>query len=179
MRKPRILRRRTLRKTPYVKLYTADVDFGGGVRKKYYVSEYGNRVGLLLLRGDSVLLVRQWRFVAGGETWEIPGGRIDDGERASDAAARECWEETGWRAKNVRPLTYYIPGTDIIDNPTRICVGRATRRERNPDNVETAGWRWVPYRTCLAWVRSGRIVCGMTAMALLAHRALGPGRRKS
>ena len=71
MRKPRVLGRRTLRKTPYVRLYTAVVDFGGGVRKKYYVSEYGNRVGLLLLKGTSVLLVKQWRYVAGGARTQL------------------------------------------------------------------------------------------------------------
>jgi 8-oxo-dGTP pyrophosphatase MutT (NUDIX family) len=160
-----------------VTLYTAVVDFGHR-RKTYYVSEYGRRVGLLLLRGDSVLLVRQYRFVAGGQTWEIPGGRIDEGESALEAAARECWEETGWRSRDVRPLTFYIPGTDIIDNPTQICVARAGRRERIAKNTETTGARWVPIRTCLDWVRRGRIVCGMTAMALFAHRALGPGRPK-
>jgi ADP-ribose pyrophosphatase len=147
------------------------MDFGGR-RKTYYVSEYGRRVGLLLLRRGAVLLVRQWRFVAGGDTWEIPGGRLEEGESPAQASARECWEETGWKARDVRPLVSYIPGTDIIDNPTEICVGTAAGRERRPRTCETAGSRWVPLRTCLEWVRRGRISCGMTAMALCAYRAL-------
>lgn len=37
---------------------------------------------------------------------EIPGGHIDDGETAMEAAIREAYEETGYRVKNVRPLGY-------------------------------------------------------------------------
>ena len=119
-----------------------------------------------------MLLVRQYRFVVGGGTWEIPGGRIEAGESVEIAAARECWEETGWRARDLRPLVAYVPGTDIIDNPTHICVGAATKRDRRPRSKETQGWRWIPLRTCLRWVREARIRCGMTAMALCAYRAL-------
>jgi 8-oxo-dGTP pyrophosphatase MutT (NUDIX family) len=146
------------------------MDFGSH-RKKYYVTEFGKRVGLLLLRRTSVLLVRQYRFVAGGATWEIPGGRIEPSEGPEVAAARECWEETGWKARKVRPLVSYIPGTDIIDNPTQICVGVATTHERRPTSRETQSSRWVPLRTCLEWVRRGRIRCGMTIVALCAYRS--------
>jgi ADP-ribose pyrophosphatase len=159
-----------------MRLYRAVVDFGK-TRKTYYVSEYGRRVGLLLLRGPSVLLVRQWRFVAGGDTWEIPGGRIDDGETPEQAAERECREETGWTARDVRPLIPYMPGTDILDNPTLVCIGRAVRRGPTPGNTETTGVRWLQMRTALEWVRTGRIVCGMTAIALLAHRSFSLERR--
>lgn len=167
---PTILRTRTIGRTPYMRLYKAEVDFGK-TKKTYYVSEYGRRVGVLVLRGSSVLLVRQWRFVAGGDTWEIPGGKIDDGETLEQAAARECREETGWILRDVRPLIGYMPGTDILDNPTRVCVGRAVRREATPGNTETTGVRWLPIRTAVDWILSGRIVCGMTALAVLAHRA--------
>jgi 8-oxo-dGTP pyrophosphatase MutT (NUDIX family) len=32
---------------------------------------------------------------AGLDTWTVPGGVIDPGEQPADAAARECYEETG------------------------------------------------------------------------------------
>lgn len=51
-------------------------------------------VGVVCLRGDEVLLIRRGRPPRQGE-WSLPGGRIEPGERAVDAALRELREETG------------------------------------------------------------------------------------
>ena len=54
-------------------------------------------VGIVCLRGDEVLLIRRGTPPKRGE-WSIPGGRIEPGERARDAALRELQEETGVEA---------------------------------------------------------------------------------
>ena len=54
-------------------------------------------VGVVCLRGDEVLLIRRGRPPRQGE-WSLPGGRIEPGERAVDAALRELREETGVEA---------------------------------------------------------------------------------
>ncbi|HJS46446.1 MAG TPA: NUDIX hydrolase [Gemmatimonadales bacterium] len=51
-----------------------------------------------------VVLIRQYRWAAGGELWEVPAGRLDPGEAPEACAARELEEETGWRAARVVPL---------------------------------------------------------------------------
>ena len=55
-------------------------------------------VGVVCLRGDSVLLIRRGTPPRLGE-WSLPGGRIEPGERAVDAALRELREETGVEAE--------------------------------------------------------------------------------
>jgi 8-oxo-dGTP diphosphatase len=55
-------------------------------------------VGVVCLRGDSVLLIRRGTPPRQGE-WSLPGGRIEPGERAVDAALRELREETGVKAE--------------------------------------------------------------------------------
>ena len=55
-------------------------------------------VGVVCLRGDEVLLIRRGTPPRMGE-WSLPGGRIEPGERAVDAALRELREETGVEAR--------------------------------------------------------------------------------
>ena len=55
-------------------------------------------VGVVCLKGDEVLLIRRGTPPRMGE-WSLPGGRIEPGERAVDAALRELVEETGVEAR--------------------------------------------------------------------------------
>jgi 8-oxo-dGTP diphosphatase len=55
-------------------------------------------VGVVCLKGREVLLIRRGRPPMKG-AWSLPGGRIEWGERASDAALRELREETGVEAE--------------------------------------------------------------------------------
>ena len=55
---------------------------------------------MVCLRGDSVLLIRRGAPPLAG-AWSLPGGRIEWGERAADAALRELHEETGCSAELV------------------------------------------------------------------------------
>ena len=64
-------------------------------------------VGVVCLRGDEVLLIRRGTPPRLGE-WSLPGGRIQPGERAADAALRELREETGIEARLTRLI-------DVVD----------------------------------------------------------------
>lgn len=55
-------------------------------------------VGIVCLRGDDVLLIKRGAAPLEG-SWSLPGGRIEWGERAVDAALRELKEETGCEAE--------------------------------------------------------------------------------
>jgi 8-oxo-dGTP diphosphatase len=55
-------------------------------------------VGVVCLRGREVLLIRRGKPPRLGE-WSLPGGRIETGERAAEAALRELKEETGVQAE--------------------------------------------------------------------------------
>jgi 8-oxo-dGTP diphosphatase len=56
--------------------------------------------GVVCLRGEEVLLIRRGTPPRLGE-WSLPGGRIEAGERAAEAAMRELAEETGVEARLV------------------------------------------------------------------------------
>ena len=56
-----------------------------------------------VFREDQILLVKE----PGEVGWSLPGGWADVGESASEAAARETLEESGYRVRPVRLLAAY------------------------------------------------------------------------
>ena len=61
--------------------------------------------GVVAVDGDDqVLLIWRHRFITDTWGWEIPMGKIEEGEPPDQAAAREFEEETGWRAGPLRHL---------------------------------------------------------------------------
>ena len=70
-------------------------------------------VGVLIGRGDQVLLVRR-HLVHGEGTWSTPGGHLEFGESPEECARREAMEEVGVHLGDVRfrALTNDVFGTD-------------------------------------------------------------------
>ena len=52
-----------------------------------------------------VLLLRQYRYAAGGVIYEVPAGIVEPGEGPEECARRELEEETGFRAARLVELT--------------------------------------------------------------------------
>jgi len=87
--------------------------------------------GVVCLRGDEVLLIRRGKPPRQGE-WSLPGGRIEWGETAAQAALRELAEETGVTAELLGLL-------DVIDG---LFTGPAGGLERHYLLVDYAA-RWL------------------------------------
>jgi len=72
-----------------------------------------NSVGILPLIGkEKIVLVKQYRFPAKEELWEIPAGMLEKNEKPIKAAKRELKEETGFEAKKLLKIAefYKSPG---------------------------------------------------------------------
>jgi len=158
----------------YRQIYQVEADFDS-FSKEYFVVDSGQRVGLVLTQNGSVLLVRQYRLLLDGLSWEIPGGKVDEGETPEAAAIREALEETGILCQNLRPLFSFQPGLDSLHNPTHIFHADeftlVEQVEANPREV----WEhhWVPVQKALEMVYGGQIVDALSVVALLTYRSLG------
>ncbi len=167
---PRLGPKTLLHETPWHRVFHVEVDFGI-FKKSYYPIVHGMRSGVVVPRGDEILLVRQYRLQVEGEALEIPGGKVDSGEDPGAAAMRECFEETGVKCSSVTSLIQYIPGMDLIDNPTQVFLaeGIAAVEPFRPNDREVREVLWLPLSECLAMVFSGRILCALTIVGLLAY----------
>ena len=82
-------------------------DTDGFQIKRAVVHHPGSAVILVVDEKKRVLLVRQYRLPAAQKLWELPAGKIDDGENALQAARRELAEETGYKAKTWKKLASF------------------------------------------------------------------------
>src|SRR5579872_168774 len=69
------------------------------------VRHAGSAVMMAVDERKRILLVRQYRLPADKYLWELPAGKLDEGETALQAAKRELVEETGYRARTWKKLS--------------------------------------------------------------------------
>lgn len=70
--------------------------FPNGQEHEVAIVRHNPSVVLIPIQDDGrVILIRQYRASIDRVIWEIPAGRVDDGEEPDAAAARECEEEIG------------------------------------------------------------------------------------
>lgn len=173
MESPEIGPREVVYKNQYQQIYRVSARFDG-FQKQFFINDYGRRVGLLIVKGKEVLLVRQYRLLVNELAWEIPGGKVDEHETAEQAAAREGLEETCLRCRSLKPLLYFHPGLDTFDNPTFLFYTgdfeEVSDASFHPQEVSERVW--VPLARCLDMVFAREIVDSLTIAGLLAYHTL-------
>ena len=84
----------------------------------FYVLKLFNWANVIPITVDQqVVFVKQYRHGTGQVTLEIPGGIIDPGKHdPKEAAERELFEETGYRAKELILLGHHHPNPALQNN---------------------------------------------------------------
>lgn len=106
-----------------------------------------------------VLLVRQYRYAAGGYVYEVPAGMPDRAGEAWDVCARrELEEETGHRAGDLRYLTEIFTTPGFTDEVIRLYVAWDLEEgETGLDQDEFVEVVRVPFSRAVEWIRDGTI----------------------
>jgi ADP-ribose pyrophosphatase len=161
----RTLGRGYVYRSPWCTFRVDEVELPGGTE-----IECGGFAAVVPLtsRGE-VVLVRQWRQPLGAFTLELPSGGVDAGEEPGEAAGRELFEETGYRAEELKHLASVHTSTGRSTEVCHLFLGRVVKDERGPRPEPTEFIRVVelPFDEALGEVRSGGITDAATALGLL------------
>ncbi len=81
-----------------------------------------------LLNHDTVILIRQYRLAAGGYIYEIPAGKLHQGEDPAHCATRELEEEIGYRAGRLDKIATFFTAPGFTDEVMHLYVARDLAR---------------------------------------------------
>jgi len=139
----------------------------------YYVLEAGDWVNIVALTPDErVVLVRQYRHGVRESSLEIPGGMVDpEDENPAGAAARELWEETGYRGDPLQPLVVVSSNPAILCNRTHsfLSTGSVAVSEPSPEEHEDIEVVLLPIADVRSRIASGEIHHSLSVAALVTY----------
>lgn len=115
-----------------------------------------------------ILMIRQYRYAAGGYIYEIPAGRLDGDETPAACAERELKEETGCSAEKFEPLTSILTTPGFTDEVIHLFMATGlTHGEPNREADEFVDLVIMRLSEALERISTGEIVDSKTAIALM------------
>lgn len=172
----KILSSRVVFRGPLFQITSDQVKEPSGVTaRRDIVRHPGSVVILAVQNGDKkgksephVLLEWQYRYAANQFMWELPAGRIDEGEDELPAARRELLEETGYSAKKWKRVLFYYPSPGFMDETMAVYLAtNLTAGEATPEEDESIAHRFFPLSRVTGMILRGTIRDGKTIGAVL------------
>jgi len=159
------------------------VEPGGRQNERDVIRHNGSVVILALDNSKSkkdpwVVMERQYRHAANQYLWELPAGKIDEGEEPLAAAKRELIEETGYRAKRWRPLVEYYSSPGFLGEAMKVFLAEGLRAgDARPEDDEEIELRLVRLSDVLKMIDKGAIQDGKTLSSVLLYARMKEKRR--
>ena len=167
---------RRIYQNPWISLREDLVELPDGRTTIYGVVTCGECVGVLpFLDPNTVLMIKQYRYVAKRVTWEMPTGGMHAGESREEAAQRELAEEIGYRAGKRSWLSTFHTSKSVVDETAHLFLGEdLSRVELSPDETEFIEVRPFAFEEVLRMVLRSEVTDSMTVIGVLhAARLLG------
>jgi ADP-ribose pyrophosphatase len=147
------------------------IDPGGFEIKRAIVQHGGSAVMMPVDHRGRILLVRQYRLPARQYLWELPAGRIDEGETPLKAARRELVEETGYRAKDWKKIAVFYPSPGFLAEKMTIFLATTlTAGDATPMEDERIEARWFTPSELKASIQAGKIIDAKTMIGFYRYR---------
>lgn len=127
-----------------------------------------------------IVMERQYRHAANQYLWELPAGKLDEGEEAVAGAQRELEEETGYHAKKWKPLVEYFASPGFLGESMLVFLAEGLAAgEAHPEADEQIEIRLVRLSDVLKMIDKGAILDGKTLTSVLLYtRQLAKRKKK-
>jgi len=117
-----------------------------------------------------IVVERQYRHAANQFLWELPAGKLDEGEDALAGAQRELQEETGYKAKKWTPLVEYFASPGFLGESMKVFLAEGlVAGDANPEADEQIELRLVKLSEVLKMIAKGAILDGKTLTSVLLY----------
>ena len=154
------------------------IDPGGFEIKRVIVQHRGSAVMMPVDEKKRILLVRQYRLPARSYLWELPAGRLDEGETPLKAAKRELIEETGYRARTWKKLVSFYPSPGYVAEKMHLFLATGlTAGEAKPMEDERIEMRWFSTKEIEQAMRTGKIADAKTMLGYLMWQRLSRSKQ--
>lgn len=125
-----------------------------------------------------IVMERQYRHAAGQYLWEVPAGKMDEGEDRLAAAKRELKEETGYRARKWTKLVRYFASPGFLGEWMQVFLAEGLiEGEAEPEEDELLEVVLVPLSEVLRMIDAGKILDGKTLVSVQLY-ARHRGRKR-
>ena len=171
--KARVISSREVYHGPAFRVTADEVLEPSGVRTRRDIVHHSGSVVILAIEEEGgseprVLLERQYRHAARQMLWELPAGRIDEGENDLVAAKRELLEETGYTASRWRRILHFYASPGFLAEAMNLYFARGLRPgPAQPEADEVIQVRMVRLSAAVRMVMRGTIKDGKTIAGIL------------
>lgn len=131
------------------------------------IVEHSGGSAILCVKDGKVLMVRQFRYPYKEVIWEIPAGKVNQGEDPLNTALRELKEEGGITASSAEKIFDVYPSPGYTEEIIRIYFAQGlTEGEQKLDEDEFLTGEWFDIDTLKNMVNTGEIKDAKTLIAL-------------
>jgi ADP-ribose pyrophosphatase len=158
-----------------IAVWQEDVELPNGARAQLDIVRHPGASCVVPIEDDGrVLLLRQYRYAAGGTIWEVPAGKLD-GDTPERCAARELEEEAGRRAGRLERLGEIWTTPGFTDEKIHLFAAfelvEVPHAREEHEVIEVVP---MPLAAALDLIWSGELTDAKSALALVhAARRLG------
>jgi len=159
----------TIYKGRVVEFNLEEVHLPNGLIMPLEILRHPGASAVVPMREDGrVVMIRQYRYAAGGTIYEVPAGRLDPGETPIACARRELAEEAGQAAGQWEELGAIWTTPGFTDEKIHLFLARqltpvsqALERDEVIEVIER------PLEELIGMIRRGEINDGKTICALM------------